>query len=42
MGFNRVIENTLTVQNGIKDRLSIQYFDSNYNGGSNNGACNGG
>ncbi|PWR75577.1 S8 family serine peptidase [Methanospirillum stamsii] len=38
-----VIENALTVQNGIKDRLSIQYFDSNYNGGSaSNGACNGG
>ncbi len=38
-----VIENALTVQNGIKDRLSIQYFDSNYNGGSAiTGACNGG
>ncbi|QXO93540.1 S8 family serine peptidase [Methanospirillum purgamenti] len=38
-----VIENALTVQNGIKDRLSIQYFDSNYNGGSaTTGACNGG
>lgn len=38
-----IIENALTVQNGIKDRLSIQYFDSNYNGGSGYyGACNGG
>ncbi|MCA1917432.1 S8 family serine peptidase [Methanospirillum hungatei] len=38
-----VIENALTVQNGIKNRLSIQYFDSNYNGGSaTTGACNGG
>ncbi len=38
-----VLENALRVQNGVKDRLSVQYFDSNYNGGSaTTGACNGG
>jgi subtilisin family serine protease/C1A family cysteine protease len=37
------VEAAHTVQNGVKDRLSIQYFDSNYNGGSaTTGACNGG
>ena len=29
-------------QNGVSDRLSIQYFDSNYNGGSGSWACCGG
>ena len=29
-----VLEVALHVQTGIKDRLSIQYFDSNYNGGT--------
>lgn len=29
-------------QNGISDRLSIQYFDSNYNGGTGSWACCGG
>jgi len=29
-----IMEMALHVQHGIKDRLSIQYFDSNYNGGS--------
>ena len=37
------IEVANSVQNNVKDRLSIQYFDSNFNGGSGtNGACNGG
>jgi hypothetical protein len=29
-----IMEIALDVDNSIKDRLSIQYFDSNYNGGS--------
>ena len=29
-------------QNGVSDRLSIQYFDSNYNGGTGSWACCGG
>ena len=29
-------------QNGLSDRLSIQYFDSNYNGGTGSWACCGG
>jgi len=29
-----VLEVAHTVQNGVKDRLSIQYLDSNFNGGS--------
>jgi len=38
-----VMEIALDVQNGINDRLSIQYLNSNYNGGSgSNWACCGG
>jgi C1A family cysteine protease len=38
-----VMEIALDVQNGIKDRLSIQYLNSNYNSGSgSNWACCGG
>jgi len=38
-----VMEIALDVQNGIEDRLSIQYLNSNYNGGSGtNWACCGG
>jgi hypothetical protein len=38
-----VMEIALDVQNGIKDRLSMQYLNSNYNGGSGTGwACCGG
>jgi hypothetical protein len=38
-----IIEIALDVQEGIKDRLSIQYLNSNYNGGSGSGwACCGG
>ncbi|MFC1892905.1 C1 family peptidase [Chloroflexota bacterium] len=38
-----VMEIALDVQNGIEDRLSIQYLNSNYNGGSGAGfACCGG
>ncbi len=38
-----VMEIALDVQNGIKDRLSIQYLNSNYSGGSgSNWACCGG
>jgi hypothetical protein len=38
-----VMEIALDVQNGIKDRLSIQYLNSNYNGGSGSDwACCGG
>lgn len=33
------LENALTVQEGIKDRLSVQYFVSNYNGGTGSWAC---
>ncbi|MDD4448261.1 MAG: SdrD B-like domain-containing protein, partial [Methanothrix sp.] len=33
------IENALTVQKGVKDRLSAQYFVSNYNGGTGSWAC---
>lgn len=33
-----VIEVALDVQGAIKDRLSIQYFDSNYNGGTGVGS----
>ena len=38
-----VLEIALDVQTGTKDRLSIQYFDSNYNGGtgSNWAGCGG-
>jgi PKD repeat protein len=45
-GATAVLEIAHTVQNGIFDRLSIQYFNSNYHGGKNvNGtgfACTGG
>ena len=38
-----VMEIAMAVQNSIKDRLSIQYFDSNYNSGAaGNFACCGG
>ena len=38
-----IMEIALDVQNGIKDRLSMQYLNSNYNGGSGwNWACCGG
>jgi hypothetical protein len=38
-----VMEIALDAQNGIKDRLSIQYLNSNYNGGSGSSwACCGG
>ncbi len=37
------VEVAKTVQTGTKDRLSIQYFNSNYNGGTGSyWACNGG
>jgi hypothetical protein len=36
------MEVALSVQNGVKDRLSIQYFNSNYNNGSGAWACCGG
>jgi PKD repeat protein len=29
-----ILEAALSVQNGVRDRLSVQYFDSNYNGGA--------
>jgi hypothetical protein len=37
-GGTGVMEVALDVQEGIKDRLSIQYFDSNYNGGTGVGS----
>jgi len=38
-----IMEIALDVQEGIRDRLSIQYLNSNYNGGSGSGwACCGG
>ncbi len=37
-----IMEVALNLENGIRDRLSIQYFNSNYHGGTGDWAGNGG